>query len=247
MVAEPRKAYILAGVEPEFDCGDGAAARRAMEQADKVLAVTPYANDAMKNYADILLPVATFAETSGTFVNGVGMWQSFPGAGVAPGEVRPAWKVLRVLGNLLGLEGFDYISSNDIRGELKEQCRDLVLDNGVDFTREIKTLPRPEGLVRCGDVPIYAADGLVRRAGSLQRTKDAAAAAVFICASQAGELGLKDAQEVKAQQQDETVILPLVIHDSIPHGCAWISAGLRESSFLGPLYGPVSLVNLEPY
>ncbi|MDE2089607.1 MAG: NADH-quinone oxidoreductase subunit G, partial [Gammaproteobacteria bacterium] len=119
MLEQPRRAYLLLGVEPEYDCWDAAAALEAVQGAEFVAALTPYVTDTLRDYADVLLPAALFAETSGTYVNAEGCWQSFSGAVAPPGDARPVWKVLRVLGNMLGLEGFDYLSSEQVRDELR--------------------------------------------------------------------------------------------------------------------------------
>ncbi len=105
MIEQPLKNYLLTGIEPEFDCADGAKALAAMQQAEFVVALTPFITDRMREYADVLLPINCFSETSGTFVNCEGRWQSFP-VSSAPAGSRPGWKVLRVLGNLLELNGF---------------------------------------------------------------------------------------------------------------------------------------------
>jgi NADH-quinone oxidoreductase subunit G len=122
MLEAPRKAYVLLGVEPELDCWDGAAALKALQAAEWVVSLNPFASAASKAYAHVILPVATFAETSGSYVNAEGLWQSFSGASKPFGEARPAWKVLRVLGNLSGVAGFDYVSSEEIRAEAENTC-----------------------------------------------------------------------------------------------------------------------------
>ena len=118
-LAEKLKAYLLFNVEPQLDCSNPAQAMSAMQQAECVCVFTPYVNSTMLDYADIILPIAAFGETSGTFVNVEGRWQSFSGCVKPVGETRPAWKVLRVLGNLFGLSGFDYTRSDEIRDEIK--------------------------------------------------------------------------------------------------------------------------------
>jgi len=131
------------------------------------VALTPYAGAEQLARATVILPVAAFAETSGTWVNVEGRWQSVSGAARAPGEARPAWKVLRVLGNLLGLPGFDYLSSEDVRDELRrelgaaEPCQPSGFAPGrlasVDSTSELG---------------IYRVDAIVRRSRPLQETRD---------------------------------------------------------------------------
>ncbi|MEE9551592.1 MAG: NADH-quinone oxidoreductase subunit NuoG, partial [Gammaproteobacteria bacterium] len=105
------KAYVLLGIEPELDCWDGNRALQAMQSAEFVVSMTAYRTDNINQYADVLLPIALFTETSGTYVNHEGRSQSFSGAVTPFGEIRPAWKILRVLGNVFGLQGFDYNNS----------------------------------------------------------------------------------------------------------------------------------------
>ena len=120
------------------------------------------------------LPIATFAETSGTYVNLEGKWQSFPGAVAPQGEARPGWKVLRVLGNLAGVADFDYNSSEEVREELRALCGGVAA-TAYQGSHEAKGAA---GEARVIDVPMYAADALSRRAPSLQRTKEGRLAAV---------------------------------------------------------------------
>ena len=126
----------------------------------------------MLQYADVILPAGTFAETAGTFVNAEGLWQDFSAAGKPVGDSRPGWKILRVLGNELGLIGFDYFAAPEVRRELKEACRSLSLDNSVPAAA-IEATPARDGLIRVGDVPIYSVDPLVRRSRPLQEAADA--------------------------------------------------------------------------
>src|SRR5205807_1269509 len=130
--------------------------------------------------ARVLLPMGTFAETSGTYVNCEGLWQSHPGAAAPVGEARPGWKVLRVLGNLLGLEGFDYQSSEDVLREVREACAG-VKPAGYQGSHAV---PRAADAIDGGgtqplvDVPMYQTDAVVRRAPSLQKTREGRTAAV---------------------------------------------------------------------
>ncbi|HSL70020.1 MAG TPA: molybdopterin-dependent oxidoreductase, partial [Longimicrobiales bacterium] len=130
--------------------------------------------DAMRRFAHVLLPIGTFAETSGTFINAEGRWQSFLGAAQPVGESRPGWKVLRVLGNLLELAGFDYVTSEEVRDELKGRVGEAKPDTAFVARRTLNG-ERPGGAAV--DVPMYQIDALVRRAPALQRTREAQAAA----------------------------------------------------------------------
>ncbi len=235
MLDAPRKAYVLLGVEPELDCWDGAAALRAMQSAELVISLSPYAG---KGYAKISLPTAAFAETSGSYVNAEGCWQSFQGATKPFGEARPAWKVLRVLGNLCGVSGFDYTSSEEILADVQNTVVQVKPDNTADLSKPLDPLGL-DGLLRVADVPIYAVDALVRRARSLQRSPLVRPVEVRLHPDVADELGIAGREQVQVRQNGVAVDLPLVLDDSIPRGCAWIPAGLNASIALGPAVGPV--------
>jgi NADH-quinone oxidoreductase subunit G len=169
MLAGGIKAFLLfGGVEPWTEPQRGAEALKALSGAQLVVGVTPYADESLLELAHILLPIGTFAETSGTFVNLEGAWQSFPGVARPLGESRPGWKVLRVLATELALAGFEYQSSEQIRDELRRAC-------GAVAPGTCRTAHRIEptaGPVSVADVPMYQVDAIVRRADSLQRTAE---------------------------------------------------------------------------
>ncbi|MEJ2564727.1 MAG: NADH-quinone oxidoreductase subunit NuoG [Gammaproteobacteria bacterium] len=227
------KAYMLVGVEPELDCTDSAAALRALGQADCVVALTSFVSDAMRDYAQVLLPMAPFSETSGTYVNIEGKWQSFTGAATPVGEARPGWKILRVLGNLFGMTGFDYMSSAEVRDEAAKAAAALKPDNRVAWLSPDHISEEPAGVVRLADVPLYAVDSVVRRSEPLQKTADAAQAAVYIHESTAKDLGLADGQPVSVRQGDGQHSLDLIIDNRIALGCVWIPAGVAGAAGLG--------------
>ena len=168
MLGSPLEAYLLWDMEPDADTLQG----RAMDSlrgATYVVAATPYVTDALKSVAHVLLPIGTFAETSGTYVNLEGQWQSFKGAAQPVGEARPGWKLLRVLGNLLGLSGFAEESSEQVRDAL----RTLVERTAAPMTAGSALVAVSSGAAMVADIPVYQGDAIVRRATSLQRTRDA--------------------------------------------------------------------------
>ena len=173
MLSSALDAVLLFGIEPEADLPDGEAAVEHLSQQKFVAAFTPYRTFALDTCADILLPMGTFAETSGTFVNCEGRWQSFAGAANPVGEARPGWKVLRVLANLLDVKNSDYQTSTDIRDELQSTVGDVTADNSG---RHAGTIAKPNGADSEADdldIPMYNVDGVVRRAVALQLTPDA--------------------------------------------------------------------------
>jgi NADH-quinone oxidoreductase subunit G len=173
MLTQSQKVYLLfGGTEPWAD-GFGTDALRALGGASFVVAATPYADEQLKSVAHVLLPTSTFAETSGTYVNFEGVWQSFAGAARPLGEARPGWKVLRVLGNLAGVANFDYQSSEEVREELRARCGNVAAGS-YQGTHEAKAGASD---ARVMDVPMYSVDAVLRRAPSLQRTKEGKKAA----------------------------------------------------------------------
>ena len=172
IVTEAMDAVLLFGLEPEdITCVDNATSRLAAQNF--VIAFTPFASESLGKAANLLLPIGTYAETSGTFVNCEGRWQSFGGIANPVGEARPGWKVLRVLGNLLEAEGFEYVDSEEIRDELRAAIGEVSPDNRYAGTSAIA---KPNGADEPGreiDVPIYQVDAVVRRAAALQLTPEA--------------------------------------------------------------------------
>jgi NADH-quinone oxidoreductase subunit G len=172
------KAYLLFGTEPWADAL-GVDALKTLGSAPFVVAATPYADETLKSVAQVLLPIGTFVESSGTYVNLEGVWQSFAGAARPLGESRPGWKVLRVLGNLAGVADFDYNSSEEVREELRARCAGIPAASYAG-SHEVKpsAADAPRSDARVVDVPMYSVDAVLRRAPSLQRTKEGKLAAV---------------------------------------------------------------------
>jgi len=242
MLDEGLKAYLLLNVEPEHDCADAATATNAMMDAEFVVSLSAFNSKAIEKYANVILPITPFSETSGTYVNTAGDWQSFAAAVIANGEARPAWKVLRVLGNYFDIDGFDHVSSEDVRDELSNQITDILPDNVIAW-RYPQATPVSKGLLRLADTPLYAVDSIVRRANALQSTADSLEAAVYINENEANRLSLNGAQSVTVQQGGEAIELPVVIDKRISDGCALIPSGVSGTEGLG-LYGHVvSLTN----
>lgn len=172
VVSKPPRGLLLVGIEPDQDCAEGDKAVAAMAKAEFVVALSPFTGDNLLEHADVILPMGTFAETSGTFVNAAGDWQSFTGVAQPVEQSRPGWKILRVLGNLADLPDCDYESSEEIRDELKGLVADLQPDN--QFASDALPKGKPVKMPSADelDVPIYRVDALVRRAHSLQCTRD---------------------------------------------------------------------------
>jgi NADH-quinone oxidoreductase subunit G len=171
MLSGSCKAVVLLGCEPAADSAAGAAAVAALQQADMVVSLNAFKTNL--DVADVLLPISPFTETSGTFVNAAGLAQSFHAVVKPLGETRPAWKVLRVLCNLMGIPGTDFETSQDVlaaTGLTVGQVSEAQLSNACDAPIEFKAIALDAAPSVAG---IYQLDGLVRRAPALQHTVDA--------------------------------------------------------------------------
>ncbi|MGE5651272.1 MAG: NADH-quinone oxidoreductase subunit NuoG [Bacillota bacterium] len=243
--AQPRKAYVLLHAEPELDCYDPQAARAALDQADMVVALSPYKH--ATEYADVLLPIAPFSETAGTFVNCEGRAQGFNGTVKPLGETRPAWKVLRVLGNLLELGGFDYETSEEIRAELlgTKNAEDADLSSRLNNTANIQPQAAKSAaeakVERIADVPIYFTDAIVRRAPSLQLTHDAHAPKATLSAVLAQKLGVADGDQVKVTQGQGSAVLTASVDAKLPENVVRVSAAHASTAGLGAMFGAISV------
>jgi len=244
MLTAKLNGYVVLHAEPELDCIDGAAARAALQQAECVVALTPYVTDTMRDYADVLLPLALFAETSGTLVNAEGRWQSFTGCTTAPGETRPGWKVLRVLGNLCNLDGFDYEASNEVRRELEAACSAVLPSSKLEWQAPVPAAAG-SGLCRIADYPIYAVDGMVRRSAALQQTPDATSGVARLNAATAAQYGVAGAAKVQVVQGGGGCVLPLALDERVPDGCVYVPAGLAATAALGAVDAVVELKAAE--
>jgi NADH-quinone oxidoreductase subunit G len=238
----PKKAYVLLNAEPELDAANPQAAVAALKSAEMVIVMSAFKHG--MDYADVLLPVAPFAETSGTFVNAEGRAQSFNGTVKPAGEARPAWKVLRVLGNILGLGGFDYETSESIRDELFEKG---VTDLSAKLNNASKKVPvaaaagAGDKLERLADVPIYFADALARRSGPLLATTDGAAPKARLSVATAEALGIQSGDKVQVSQGSGSAILEAAIDAALPANVVRVAAAHVSTAALGDMFGPITV------
>jgi NADH-quinone oxidoreductase subunit G len=243
--AQPRKVYVLLHAEPEFDAYDPQAARAALDKADMVVAMSPFKH-AMQ-YADVLLPIAPFSETAGTFVNCEGRAQGFNGTVKPLGETRPAWKVLRVLGNLLDLQGFNYETSEEVRAEVlgTAKAEDADLRARLNNIAELPLHAAKQGgagaVERVADVPIYFTDAIVRRAESLQLTADAMAPKASLSPVLAQKLGIADGAQVKVTQGLGSAVLEAAIDAKLPENVVRVSAAHTSTAGLGGMFGAITV------
>ncbi|AQV93367.1 NADH-quinone oxidoreductase subunit G [Cupriavidus necator] len=249
MLDTPRKAYILLNTEPEFDAADPRKALAALAQAGTVVVLSPFRSEAAMQYADVILPVTPFTETAGTFVNCEGKPQSFNGVVRALGESRPGWKVLRVLGNLLDVAGFDYETAESVRAEVLSAPVDALLDNGTDAPIRVSAAGA-NGIERIADVPIYHADPIVRRAESLQLSAAARRAMqIALPADLFASLGIQSGDPVRVTQGQGSVVLPAVLEATLPANTVRVPAATPAAMSLGAMFGAVTVekaIDLAP-
>jgi NADH-quinone oxidoreductase subunit G len=227
---------VLLNVEPELDCADPVAARASLEAADFVVSLTAWKTGL--DTADVLLPIAPFTETPGTFVSTEGRVQSFQAVVHPRGAARPGWKVLRVLGSLLGRPGFDLDTVEQVRAACLGG-RDLARLLSNQISVEEKPLPeKPQGIQRIADVPIYFADPLVRRAPALQKTRDARKPRAWMNLRLAAKLGVAAGQPVLV---NGSANLTAALDDGLPDECVRIAAAHPATAGVGPMFGALTL------
>ena len=253
--AMPLKALLLLNVDPLLDAADPAAAATALRAAEFVVALNPMQLHSLER-VDVLLPIAPFTETSGTFVNAEGRAQSFHGVVKPAGDSRPGWKVLRVLGNLLELSGFDFETSEDVKQEALGDTADWTArlsnaaaapaaaaaaasDLPVSPVSMAPSHPASRDLERIADVPIYAGDGLVRHAASLQLTADARPPAASLPAALWAQLGLRPGAKVRVSQGAAQAVLPAQLDASLAPRAVRIPTGHPDTVALGAMFGAV--------
>ncbi|CAB3879357.1 NADH-quinone oxidoreductase subunit NuoG [Achromobacter anxifer] len=238
MLAEPLKAYVVLHAEPLLDADNGQQAIAALRGAQFAVALTPY-RSAAAEWADVMLPVSPFTETSGTYVNAQGLAQSFKGTVSPFGQTRPGWKVLRVLGNVLHLAGFD--------DETSESVRDAVLAGGIEgrLSNEIKAPlglgQVASGLERVADVPIYRTDAMVRRSEPLQAAPASKKPAAAMNGRTLTSLGLTAGVKVRVTGGQGSVELETVQDDAVADRAVRISAAFENTAALGGAFGQISV------
>ena len=237
-IKQPKQAIMLLNVEPDMDVANGAAAIAALKQAQTVMAFTAYDSEVLREVADVLLPIVPFTETSGSFINMEGRLQSFHGVVQAYKEARPLWKVLRVLGNVLELPGFEYENTQQILADAvtKDQIPAL-LNNRI---QPVATSDPDISLVRVGGVSLYATDAIVRRSEPLQSTVHAAVPVARTNSVTLARFGLSNGDTAQAKQGNSTVSITITTDDTLPENVLFLP--LHQSNWqLGALLTTVEL------
>ena len=237
-IKQPKQAVMLLNVEPDMDVANGAAAIAALKQAQTVMAFTAYDSEVLREVADVLLPIVPFTETSGSFINMEGRLQSFHGVVQAYKEARPLWKVLRVLGNVLELPGFEYENTQQILADavIKDQIPAL-LNNRI---QPVATSDPDISLVRVGGVSLYATDAIVRRSEPLQSTVHAAVPVARANNVTLAKFGLSNGDIAQAKQGNSIVSITITTDDTLPENVLFLP--FHQSNWqLGALLTTVEL------
>ena len=217
MLSQALSTVLLWDFEPDFDTNDPVQATRTLGEAGTVIAVTSYLSGAVREHADIALPLAPLAESEGSLLNFDGDEAGFAAAAKSRGEARSGWKILRRLAEELGLSGFSQVSLADVQASM----------NAVELEAPAQTdVPEANegGLYRVGDVPMYSADALCRRSAPLQNTIQAQRDWVGINPADASRLGLSDGGTAHVRQHETAVDLPVRVTETVPAGAAQVAS-----------------------
>lgn len=256
MWEQPLKGYVLFNLEPDLDCINGIKAITALQKAKQVIAITPFESKSLLENADILLPMTPFSEMEGTWVNMEGQWQNFQPAVLPMADSRPAWKILRVLGNFCHLEGFDFDTVEAVRAALSEEIlkahHEIQTENSIsnldshqwhwECPKKLEGIHRKSDIVRLAQIPLYASDNLVRRAKSLQATIDAGSNTVYLNKRLKDRLQLSN-EKIRVTANGIGLTLPWKIDDALPDNTVSIDSGIKETVSLGGAYTVVELEN----
>jgi len=233
-----KKALLLLNVEPHLDCANPQAAMAAVRGAGFTVNLSTYKSDV----GDVLLPIVPFTETPGTFISTEGRVQGFHAAVRPLGDARPAWKVLRVLGTMLGLPGFEYESIEEVRAAcLGGKDVPAMLSNAIDPVAGSSGASMASGVQRIANVPIYFADPLVRRSLPLQKTSDARPPRAWMNARMLAALGAIDGSLVLVRQGEGEAGLVAALDDRLPDNCVRVAAAHPSTAALGPMFGHIAV------
>ncbi len=229
MLTQPRKSYLLYGLEPPYDFADGTLALKALRAADQVIAFSAYAGAALREVADVILPIALLPEIDATLVNVDGLAQGVAAGSKAPGEARPGWKVLRALGGAMQFSGFEF---DDIAG-----LREGISERATPPASGLAERTAVEGLTRIATWPIYRGDAVLRRATALNAHPLNRAPALRLNADEAARMGLATGDQVRL----DDVLLPVQIDVAVPDRAVWIEAAQDLTATLPPYGAAITL------
>jgi len=225
-------AYVLLNMEPELEASNPSAANSALVRAEFVISLSSYKSPQAEQYANVILPIAAFAENDGTYINVEGRWQSFKSVVRPFGESKPAWKIFRVIGNYFDLVGYDFTSVEQVRGELEKLAENISPNNINQYSFPKSLPPQQKSVVRVSELQMYAGDSIQRRAKSLHGTADAAVAAFYMNEDLAKQYGLNMGDRAVASQQGAELVLPVKIDNRVADDCILLHSGLLQTAAL---------------
>jgi NADH-quinone oxidoreductase subunit G len=238
MLEEPRKLYFLWDFEPDFDLDNPGRAMGALRQAGAVIAVTSFAGEALREVADVILPLAPAAESEGSIVNLNGETMTLKPAGAPGGQSRPGWKILRRLGGELRLQGFDQTDIGEVHAQMQSA---LAAEAPAPGAVELAARGREDGLYRVGETPMYSVDATTRRSAPLQETAQADSAFLGLNPDDAAALGLADGATARVSQGEGEAELTVRISERVPPGAAWLRTVTGETRALGHAVAPLKV------
>jgi len=234
------KALLTLGVDTDHDCLDAAGMRAMLEQAEFVACLGAYDDEALRSRASLILPIALYPENEGSFVNAELRRQRFAPAIPAPGEARPAWKVLRLLGERLGLEGFDYVAVDDVAAEISVPAGAVpaLSGSGEHAYRPLEE----DGAQLVPAIAPHAVDAMVRHARALQQTPGACDERIHLSPAQAAALGVEDGDAVELALGELRLSAPAAVDEHLEADQVSLRVGGKLSARLRGWYGPAAVV-----
>jgi NADH-quinone oxidoreductase subunit G len=226
-LAQPRRGYLLYGIEPQHDFVDNTAALQAFAQAESVVAFAAYAPESLRRVAQVILPIGLLPEIDGSLTNALGQSQRVAAAARLPGEARPGWRVLRALGEALGVSGFDFV-------DLAAFSQRLQAASARSGSGLAQRSPRAGGLQRVATTAIYRSDAVLRRAAPLNAHPLTRGPGIELHPEDALALGLSDGAMARVEDGRGRAGLPVRVSTRVARGSAWIETGYEATAPLAP-------------
>lgn len=240
MLEDGLQGYLTLNLEPALDTHLGQKAVQALQNAKFVVALTTY-KSAAQDWARVMLPVGPFTETSGTYVNAAGQPQSFKGTVAGFAQSRPAWKVLRVMGNLLDLKDFEEESSEAVRDSVLAAGAGSRLSNAINAKIGRSLVSKTDALERIADLPIYRSDSIVRRSEPLQQMAVSSLVAARVHPQTLQARAIPDGESVRIRTEDGELTIQVKADATVPTGAVRLSAGFEETAVLGSVHGQLQM------
>jgi len=240
------RAYVMMNLEPLMDLPNPQQTRAALTKADTVITLSAFTNPDLLELADVILPITPYTETVGTYINMAAQVQTMQPAVRPLADARPAWKVLRAMGSLLNLDGFLYNVPEEVLADALAKPLEHSLSNSFTANAQILNKSILSGSIqRLADQAIYASDAIVRRAPSLQLTRDAKMAnQIGVGEDLFEQLSLKEGDLLTVSQEGKTLEVPVTLQSGLASGVVRIAVGTAISTQLGSMFGEVTITKV---